>query len=245
MSDLMAQQTARTSYARSPYQPASAGDDLDALLDSIMGEDPGPRQERTGGSARDVMRRRLEQQREDERHVSEEAVIEELRAQLRALARQVQALNEANVQHTANARAINELRQGVRELLAATNTNNQQPKLAAPATAVAADVQHPSFKVKLVMAQAANLVQQSDRDVSILSSWAMLFGGIGVGAFLSIILDLAGLQAFQLWIFVAIACFAVVVAVVFTFLALQANRRTRSARKDMEDTAQTRSVPMN
>ena len=240
MSDLMAQQTARQSSARSPYQPASAGDDLDALLDSIMGEDPGPRQERTGGSAREVMRRRLEQQREDERHGGEEAVIEELRAQLRALARQVQALNEANVQHSANARAINELRQGVRDLLAATN---QQPKLAAPSAAT--DVQHPAFKIKLVLAQAAHLVQQSDRDVSILSSWSMLFGGIGLGALLSIVLDVAGLQTIQIWIFVAIACFAVLVAVVFAFLALQANRRTRNARKDMEETALTRSVPMS
>ncbi len=42
----------------------------------------------------------------------------------------------------------------------------------------------PSIKIKLVLAQAANLVHQGDRDVTMLSGWSMLFGGIGIGAFL-------------------------------------------------------------
>ncbi len=64
------------------------------------------RQERTGASAREVMRRRLEQQRAEERFIEEDNTIEELRTQIRTLARQVQALTEANNQHAANTRAI-------------------------------------------------------------------------------------------------------------------------------------------
>jgi hypothetical protein len=235
----MAQTPARPTLARSAYQPAASGDDLDALLDSIMGEDPGTRQDRTSGSAREVMKRRLEQQRGDERHATDDSVNEELRAQIRALARQVQALTEASAQHTVNARAINELRQGMRDMLAA----NPQPR---PAPShLQAEVQLPSIKIKLVLAQAAHLIHQSDRDVTMLSAWSMLFGGIGIGACLSIALDLAGLQSIQRWIFLAVVCFAIVVAFVFALLAWQAHRRTKHARKDMEDSAVTRTVPMN
>ncbi len=236
----MTQNPARPTLARTSYQPASAGDDLDALLDSIISEEPATRQERTGASAREVMRRRLEQQRAEERFIEEDNTIEELRTQIRTLARQVQALTEANNQHAANARAIQELRQGMREVIAAT----RQPPKSAPSH-LNAEVQMPSIKIKLVLAQAANLVHQGDRDVTMLSGWSMLFGGIGIGAFLSVVLDLAGLQSIQLWIFLAIVCFAVVVAFVFALLAFQANRRTRHARKDMEDSALTRTVPMN
>ena len=236
----MAQNPARPTLARSAYQPAASGDDLDALLDSIMGEDPGTRQDRTSGSAREVMRRRLEQQRGDERRATDDAVNEELRAQIRALARQVQALNEASAQHTANTRAINELRQGMRDVLAATH-----PQPRPVPSQLQAEVQLPSIKIKLVLAQAAHLIHQSDRDVTMLGGWSMLFGGIGIGACLSIALDLAGLQSIQRWIFLAVVCFAIVVAFVFALLAWQAHRRTKHARKDMEDSAVTRTVPMN
>jgi hypothetical protein len=235
----MAQTPARTTFARAIPQPAVAGDDLDALLDSIMGEDPGPRQERNGAAARETMRRRLEQ-RADERRPSEDPVVDELRAQIKALARQVQVLNEANAQHTATARALGELRQAMREVLLAVHG---QPK-AAP-THLNAEVQLPAIKIKLVLAQAAHLIHQGDRDVTVLGGWAMLFGGIGIGALLSLVLDLAGLQPIQRWIFLAVLCFAVVVAFVFALLTWQAHRRTAHARKDMEESALTRTVPMN
>lgn len=236
----MTQHPARPTLARASYRPAAAGDDLDALLDSIMGEDPGPRQDRTSGTTREVMRRRLEQQRGDERDGSDDFVADELRAQIRTLARQIQVLNEANAQHIANARAISELRHIMRDVLAVTHP---QPK---PAPAhVNAEVQSPSIKVKLVLAQAAHLIHQGDRDVTMLGGWSMLFGGIGIGGCLAIALDLAGLQSIQRWIFLAVVCFAVAVALVFALLAWQAHHRTTHARKDMEESTLTRTLSVN
>src|SRR5688500_1997399 len=137
--------------------PDASGDELDALLDSIMGEDPGPRQKRTDAAAiRDAARQRLEQQRAAEQRARQsERAADELGAQIRALALQVQSLSEAAANQAAHGRAIQEMRQAVRDELVATHRQSRPP-------AFNAEIQLPSLQIKLVLAQAANLLHLAD-----------------------------------------------------------------------------------
>jgi hypothetical protein len=142
-----------------------------------MGEDPGPRQERTDAAAiRDAARQRLDQQRaaEQRAHPSERAA-DELRAQIRALALQVQSLSEATANQAAHGRAIQELRQAVREMLIASQKPSWPP-------AFNAEIQLPSLQIKLVLAQEANVLHQAEKDAAVLGNWATLFAGISLGS---------------------------------------------------------------
>lgn len=239
----MAQNPASPPAPRSAYRPAPAGggDDLDALLDSIMGDDPGPRQERAeNGGAREAARQRLEQQRADAQRVRQsDRVADELRSQIRSIALQVQALSEATANQAAQGRAIQELRQAMRDVVVASH---KQARPQAPA--FNAELHLPSLQIKLVLAQAANLLHQADKDVAVLGNWSMLFGGVSLGTLLSVVLSIGGPYTTYFWIYLAVSVFAFLVAMVFAFLTHQARRRVANARRAMDESTLTRTVPV-
>lgn len=238
----MTQNPASPPQARSTFRPAPAGsgDDLDALLDSIMGEDPGPRPEARDRALREAARQRLDQQRVVEQRVRQsERITDELRGQIRAIAMQVQKLNEATASQADQARAIQELRQAMRDVVVATH---KPGPLAAPS--FNAELQLPSLQIKLVLAQAAHLLHQADRDVAVLGSWSMLFAGITLGTLLPAGLSLSDVDSTRLWVYLAIVIFSAVVSLVFAFLSFQAHRRAGQARRAMDDTMLTRTIPV-
>lgn len=217
-----------------------AGEDLDALLDSIMGEDPNLRQERAAPSAREPVRQRQEQPRvEEQRPRPVEFMTDELQTQLRSIALQVQSLNTAIETQAEQGHAIQELRQTMREIVVAT----KQPK---PTPAMFnAEIHLPSLQIKLVLAQAANILHQADKDVTVLGGWSMLFAGVSLGATLATAFALFGAFSSRFWVYLALAIFALVVAIIFAFLTFQARRRVARARKAMDESTLTRTVPIN
>ena len=222
-----------------PLTPAG-GDDLDALLDSIISDDPGPRPERVEApGAREVARQRLEQRAEENRLRQAERVNDELRSQIRSIALQVQELSDATATQAAHTRAIQELRQAMREVVIASH---KQPKPSPPQ--FNAELQLPSLQIKLVLAQAAHLLHQADRDVAVLGNWSMLFGGVCAGTFISVASELFGPYATRFWIYLAVAIFALLVSLVFALLTFQARQRAANARRAMEETTLTRTVPV-
>ena len=238
----MTQNSVSPTLSRPAYRPvlATGGDTLDALLDSIMGDDPGPKEERVAVAAREEARERQEQrQAEEHRARQAERVADELRAQIHSIALQVQALSEATAHQAEQDHAIQELRQVMRQVVMAAH---QQPKPAAPS--FNAELQLPSLQIKLVLAQAANLLHQADKEVTVLANWSMLFGGVALGTLLSLLVPLAGPYTTRFWIYLAIAIFAFLVALVFAFLAQQARRRVANARKAMDESTLTRTVPV-
>ena len=237
----MTQNPASPTLSRTAPHPATvaAGDDLDALLDSIMGDDPGPRQERVAPAAREGIRQHLEQQHaEEQRARRTEIVTDELRSQVRSLALQVQSISEATETQVAQGRAIQELRQAVREIVVATH---RQPK---PLPIFNAELQLPSLQIKLVLAQAANLLHQADKDVTVLGNWSRLFAGVALGTSLSIAFSIFGPYTTRFWIYLAITAFACLVSMVFALLAYRARRRVVEARRAMEESTLTRSIPI-
>ena len=228
---------------RPAYRPvlAAGADNLDALLDSIMGDDPGPPQEPVEVAiARDGARDRQEkQQAEEQRARQAERVAEELRAQIHSIALQVQALSEATAHQAQQDHAIQELRQVMRHLVVAAR---QQPKPAPPS--FNAELQLPSLQIKLVLAQAANLLHQADKEVTVLGNWSMLFGGVSLGTVLSLLVSIAGPYTTRFWISLAIAIFAFLVSMVFAFLTQQARCRVAGARKALDESTLTHTVPI-
>ncbi len=206
-----------------------------------MGDDPGPRQERAeSGGVREAARQRLEQQRADAQRVRQsDRVADELRSQIRSIALQVQALGEATANQAAQGRAIQELRQAMREVVVASH---KQSKPEAPS--FNAELQLPSLQIKLVLAQAANLLHQADKDVSVLGSWSMFFGGVSLGTLLSVVFAIGGPYTTYFWIYLAVSVFAFLVAMVFAFLTQQARRRVADARRAMDESTLTRTVPV-
>ena len=222
---------------RAGQRPASAADDddLNALLDSILADDPGGRHAIAPASAR---------QRAEEQQVQQlELANHELRNQLRAIATQVQSLSESSATQAEQGRAIQELRQMLRQIAAAT----QRPPQPAPQPQPSpfnAELQLPSLQIKLVLAQAANLLHQADREVTVLGNWSMFFAGISVGTLLSLTSSILGPYTTRFWIYLAIAVFALLVSLIFALLTYQARRRVARARRAMEESTLTRSVPL-
>jgi hypothetical protein len=237
----MTQKPSNSSQSRNPGR--RAGDDLDALLDSIIGEDSSVRQERAAQPAREANWQRQEQPRVQEQvRVEErprqiEIMTDELRDQLNAIALQVRSLSTAVETQAEQGHAIQELRQAVREIVVA----NKQPKT--PPPMFNAEIQLPSLQIKLVLAQAANILHQADKDVTVLGSWSMLFTGVALGTLFGFALVAPFSSHF--WISLVIALFAVLVALIFGFLTFQARRRVARARKAMEESTLTRTVPIN
>ena len=227
----MARDPSRLPIPRPSYRPASAagGDDLDALLDTILGEDPGPRRERA-----DAARRAAAQQAQ-----RPDQVTDELRAQIRAIALQVQALSEASANQAAHARQIQELRQAMRDVLLITHQQTKQQN-----SGFNAEVQLPSLQIKLVLAQAAHLLHQADKEAAVLSNWSMLFGGIFVGTLLSVLFSIGGPYTVYFWIYLAVSVFALLVSLVFAILTRQARLRVANARRAMDESTLTRTVPV-
>ena len=227
----MARDPSRLPIPRPSYRPASAGggDDLDALLDTILGEDPGPRRERA-----DAARRAAAQQAQ-----RPDQVTDELRAQIRAIALQVQTLSEATANQAAHTRQIQELRQAMRDVLLITH---QQTKQQNPG--FNAEVQLPSLQIKLVLAQAAHLLHQADKEAAMLSNWSMLFGGIFVGTLLSVLFSIGGPYTVYFWIYLVVSVFALLVSLVFAILTRQARLRVANARRAMDESTLTRTVPV-
>ena len=239
----MTQNPASPPLSRSAYRPAPAvgGDDLDALLDSIMGDDPGPPQPQPDPvPVREAPRQRPVQPRVDESRARQVAqVTDDLRHQIRALALQVQSLNDASATQAAQGRAIQELRQAVREILVATHKQKDRT-----VPAFNAELQLPALQIKLVLAQAANLLHQADKDVAVLGAWSMLFGGITLGMLLSIGFSITGPYTTHFWIYLSVAIFALLVSLDFAFLTHQARRRVANARRAMDESTLTRTVPV-
>ena len=217
-----------------------AGEDLDALLDSIMGEESNLRPERATPPAREPVRQRQEQPRaEEQRPRQVEVMTDELQAQLRSIALQVQSLNTAIETQAEQGHAIQELRQTVREIVVATKQSKSSPPM------FNAEIHLPSLQIKLVLAQAANILHQADKDVTVLGGWSMLFAGVSLGATLAVAFALFEAFSSRFWIYLALAIFALVVALIFAFLTFQARRRVARARKAMDESTLTRTVPIN
>lgn len=237
----MTQNTASPPLSRPLSRPATAAgeDDLDTLLDSIMGDDPGARPDRAEVlAARKEARQRLEQQRAEAARAREaERVTDELRSQIRALTAQVQALTEATATQAAQGRAIQELRQAMREVLVATHRQAQARNLTA-------ELQLPSLQIKLVLAQAAHLLYQAATDVAGLASWSMFFAGITLGMVVAIGSEYVGPYSTRFWLYLAIAIFAGLVALVFAVMTWHALRRAGKARRVMDERALTRTLPV-
>jgi len=231
----MTQNPGNSLPSRSGYRPAADGsDDLDTLLDAIMADDPGPRQERA-----DAVRQRSEQRMDETRLRLAERANDDLRSQIRALTLQVQTLSEASATQAAQGHAIQELREAVREAAVTAQT----PPKGIPSS-FNAEVQLPSLQIRLVLAQAAHLLHQADNEVTVFSSWSMLFRGVTLGAVLGIGFELTGPIGIRLWIYVAVALFALSVAMVFAALNRRARLRVASARKAMDESALTRTMTM-
>jgi hypothetical protein len=214
----------------------AADDDLNALLDSIMADDPGPRHAMAPASA--SARNRAEQQARQL-----ELANNELRTQLRAIAMQVQSLSETSATQAEQGRSIQELQQMLRQVVIATH-RQPQPTPQQQGTMFNAELQLPSLQIKLVLAQAANLLHQADREVTVLGNWSMFFAGISVGTLLTLMPSLMGPYATRFWIYLAIAVFALLVSLIFALLTYQARRRVARARRAMDESTLTRSVPL-
>lgn len=225
---------------RTGQRSASAADDddLNALLDAILADDPGTRHAMTPTSA--SARQRAEQQRADEQHALEIAN-NELRSQLRQIALQVQSLNETNATQAEQGRAIHELRQMLRQVVIATQ-RQPQPMPQQQGGMFNAELQLPALQIKLVLAQAANLLHQADQEVTVLGNWSMFFAGISVGTLLSLMPSVLGPYTTRFWIYLAIAVFALLVSLIFALLTFQARRRVARARRAMDESTLTRSV---
>ena len=240
----MTQKPSRPSRAGQRPATAADDDDLNALLDSIMADDPGPRHAMATTSS--SARRRAEQQRAEEEHARQlELVNNELQAQLRAIANQVQSLSEASATQAEQGRAIQELRQALRQVIVATHRPPQphvQPQQ--HGTMFNAELQLPSLQIKLVLAQAANLLHQAHKEVTVLGNWSMFFAGISVGTLLSLMSSILGPYTTRFWIYLAIAVFALLVSLIFAVLTFQARRRVARARRAMDESTLTRSVPI-
>lgn len=222
---------------------AADDDDLNALLDSILADDPGQRHAMTPASA--SARQRAEQQRAGEQHAQQlELANNELRNQLRTIALQVQSLSETSATQVEQGRAIHELRQMLRQVVVATHRQSQPPPPQQPGTMFNAELQLPSLQIKLVLAQAANLLHQADREVTMLGNWSMFFAGISVGTLLALMPSVLGPYTTRFWIYLAIAIFALLVSLIFALLTYQARRRVARARRAMDESTLTRSVPI-
>jgi hypothetical protein len=230
---------------RPGQRPATAADDddLNALLDSILADDPGQRHAMTSTPA--SARQRAEQQRVDEQHAHQlEVANTELRNQLRTIALQVQSLSETSATQAEQGRAIHELRQMLRQVVVATHRQSQPPPPQQSGMMFNAELQLPSLQIKLVLAQAANLLHQADREVTVLGNWSMFFAGISVGTLLSLMPSVLGPYTTRFWIYLAIAVFALLVSLIFALLTYQARRRVARARRAMDESTLTRSVPI-
>ena len=207
-----------------------------------MADDPGPRHHAMapmGGAARP----RAEQRADEQQARQLELVNNELQAQLRVIANQVQSLSEASATQAEQGRAIQELRQTLRQVILATH-GQPSPPSQQPATMFNAELQLPSLQIKLVLAQAANLLHQADKEVTVLGNWSMFFAGIGTGTLLSLMSSVLGPYTTRFWIYLAIAAFALLVSLIFALLTWQARRRVARARRAMEESTLTRSVPI-
>jgi hypothetical protein len=72
----------------------------------------------------------------------------------------------------------------------------------------------------------------------------MFFAGVGTGTLLSLMSSVLGPYTTRFWIYLAIAAFALLVALIFALLTWQARRRVARARRAMEESTLTRSVPI-
>lgn len=215
---------------------AGAGDDLDALVESIMGEDPSGRAERSEGSGRAAGRQRVEMPVEERGARQPDRGTNDLQAQIRSIALRVQALSEANANQVTRDNEIKELRQAMREVLIATH------KQTSPSAIYNAEVQLPVIQIKLVMLESVNLLHQADTDAATLGHWAMLFGGVMIGALLGIAFAFFFLYNLLYLILGSVAVFALFVSLVFTFLARQARKRAVSARRTLDESTLTRTI---
>lgn len=212
--------------ARGAANAANTGDDLDALVDSLIGDDPAGRA--------DVARQRAEEARRADVPRAPDRVTDELRAQIRSIALRVQALSEANASQAQRDREIGELRQAMREVLVATHRQSNPP------TTVTTEVQVPSLQIKLVLAETAHLLHQADRDVATLGSWGMLFGGVGLGTLFALLFEVFKPYTPVFYIQLAVAIFALLVALVFAILTRQARRRAVNAHRILGEGTITR-----
>lgn len=227
---------------RSATGPAAvAGDELDALVESMVGEEAGGRPQTDVPRAeaprvRDF-RPRVEPRNSDAQAGSSDRALEELRAQIRSIAVRVQALSESATSHGEHDRAIQELRQTMREL------RQVAPQTPQPSHAsFNAEIQLPALQIKLVLAETAYLLQQANKDVAVLTGWAMLFSGITLGITLGLLVGIAQPYTTSFWICFAVGVFALLVTVIFAVLTRQARRRVHAAQRAMDESTITRMV---
>lgn len=216
-------------------------DELDALLNSIMGNDPGPRQEHPSAiTTRSTAQQRIDQRAEQARLREAEQANEELRGQIHSLAMQVESLSEAAATHAAQGRAIAEIRDAMRQVVVAAH---RQSRPAQPA--LNAEIHMPSLQIKLVLFQAAHHLHQTNKEAASMNTWTILFRGIVLGMLLPMGLEYQAVPTMRFWIYAAVAICAFVISVIFSFLTFQARRRVKRALKAMEESAITRNVPVN
>ncbi|GAC1366634.1 MAG: hypothetical protein NVS4B8_26590 [Herpetosiphon sp.] len=183
-------------------------------------------------------RQRLEQRMGMAATKAPERQGDDLRAQVRSLALQVQALSEAAAKQGTRdrvvERAIGELRQRVHEVLLSTHRRGAIGDGTGEATA--------TIPIKLVMAETAHAVHQAGRDVATHGGWSALFGGIFLGTIFATGLAIVGPYTIGFWIVLSVALFAFLVALVFAYLAQEARWRVRGAQRAMDESTVTRTL---
>lgn len=226
----MSQATPQGSAPRRAQSTATPPD-LDALLESLNVEPRTP----TGAAptpppverpAGDVMARRVQ------------ALIRAfdiLHKQVGAIAAQGETISKVAENQTRDAKAIGDLQRNVRYLRAIVIQQLQQ-------SSNATTTNLPPIHIKLVVGHLVEQYQQAERDVAVLSQWAMLFVGVALGMAIAGAVSVTYQLTTGLIIFTTSALGSLAVALIFGGLARGARSRAALARRNMDESTLLRTV---
>ncbi len=211
----------------------TAPPDLDALLESLQVE-PRPAAGKTTPSANseaqggDVIARRVQ------------ALIrafDVLHRQVGAIASQGETISKVAETQVRDGKAIADLQRTMRQLRAVVI---QQLQAGTVSNGVL-----PPIQIKLVVGHLVEQLQQAERDVAVLTGWAMLFAGLALGMSIAAGVAVANRLNFPLLIFGTVAVVAVAVALIFGLLARTARTRAAGARRAMDESTLLRAIGSN
>ena len=218
---------AQTPPEGSPRRPAPP--DLDALLESLQVEarpaqtaGRAPVAESAGG---DVMARRVQ------------ALIKAfdvLHRQVGAIAAQGETISKVAETQARDAKSLSDLQRTVRSLRAVVIQQLQQ--------GTSSNANLPPIQIKLVVGHFVEQAAQAERDVAVLTGWAMLFVGLALGMALAAGVVWSGRVIAPLPILATIAVGALAVALIFGSLARSARTRADAARRAMDESTLLRAV---
>ncbi len=225
----MAQTSPQGATARRTTPP-----DLDALLESLQVE----QRPATGKTAATT---NVEPQSGDVTARRVQALIrafDVLHRQVGAIASQGETISKVAETQARDGKAIAELQRSMRYLRAIVIQQLQ-------AGPVGSNGALPAIQIKLVVGHLVEQLQQAERDVAVLTGWAMLFAGLALGMTIAAGVAVANRLNFALLVFATVAAVAVAVALIFGFLARTARTRAAAARRAMDESTLLRAVGTN